>query len=144
NKKVESEIAEGRFREDLFYRLNVVPLHVPPLRERREDIPSLVGHFVEQLTRGEGMPPRAITPEAVTRLQQLDWQGNVRELRNTVERLLILSTGPRIGADDVDRLVGGRDADQAGIGALLECRTFEEFKQAAERAFLLAKLREHD
>jgi two-component system nitrogen regulation response regulator NtrX len=144
NKKIEAEIEAGRFREDLFYRLNVVPLHVPPLRERREDIPLLVAHFVEQLTRGEGMPPRVLAPEAVSRLQQLDWPGNVRELRNTVERLLILSTGPRIATEDVDRLVGRRDADQAGMGSLLECKTFEDFKQAAERAFLLAKLREHD
>ena len=144
NKHVESEIEGGRFREDLFYRLNVVPVHVPPLRERREDIPLLVAYFVEQLTRGEGMPPRVVTPEAVTRLQQLEWPGNVRELKNTIERLLILSSGPRIGVEDVDRLVGRRDGDQAGIGSLLECKTFEEFKQAAERAFLLAKLREHD
>ena len=144
NKKLETEIAEGRFREDLFYRLNVVPLHVPPLRERREDIPLLVTHFVQQLSRGEGLPPRIITPEAEERLTQLDWPGNVRELRNTVERLLILSTGPRIGRDDVDRMVGAGGGDQAGMGSLLDCRTFEEFKQAAERAFLLAKLRAHD
>jgi two-component system nitrogen regulation response regulator NtrX len=143
NKRLEDEIAEGRFREDLFYRLNVVPVHVPPLRERREDIPLLIAHFVQQLS-GEGMPPRAVAPEAVTRLAQLDWPGNVRELRNTVERLLILSGGPKIGSEDVDRLVGRRDPDQAGIGSLLDCKTFEEFKQAAERAFLLAKLREHD
>jgi two-component system, NtrC family, nitrogen regulation response regulator NtrX len=144
NKTLPTEIAEGRFREDLFYRLNVVPVHVPPLRERREDIPLLVSHFVQQLTRGEGMPPRIITPEAEQRLTRHDWPGNVRELRNTIERLLILSTGPRIGPEDVDRLVGGGSADGAGIGSLLECRTFEEFKQAAERAFLLAKLREND
>src|SRR5687768_16318403 len=126
NKKLEAEIAEGRFREDLFYRLNVVPLHVPPLRERREDIPQLVSHFVQQLTRGEGMPPRIITPEAEQRLTHHEWPGNVRELRNTIERLLILSTGPRIGPEDVDRLVGRGSGDAAGIGALLECRTFEE------------------
>jgi two-component system, NtrC family, nitrogen regulation response regulator NtrX len=90
------------------------------------------------------MPPRVITPEAEQRLTRHDWPGNVRELRNTVERLLILSTGPRIGPDDVERLIGSSAADQAGMGSLLECRTFEEFKQAAERAFLLAKLREHD
>jgi two-component system nitrogen regulation response regulator NtrX len=144
NKNLEAEIAAGNFREDLFYRLNVVPVHVPPLRERREDVPLLVAYFVQQLTQGEGMPPRAITPEAVARLQQLDWPGNVRELRNTVERLLILASGPRIAVEDVERLVGKRDADQAGIGSLLDCKTFEDFKQAAERAFLLAKLREHD
>jgi len=144
NKHIEAEIAEGRFREDLFYRLNVVPIHVPPLRERREDIPSLVAHFVNVLTRREGVAPRTIAPEAVERLAQLDWPGNVRELRNTIERLLILSSGPRITGDDVTRLVGQRDPEQAGLGSLLECKTFEEFKHAAERAFLLAKLREYD
>ena len=143
NKDVESEIAAGRFREDLFYRLNVVPLHVPPLRERREDVPSLVGHFLGQLTLS-GIPARTMSDEAVARLQQLEWSGNVRELRNTVERLLILSMGPRIGADDVDRLVGRRDASDSGLGTLTDCKTFEEFKQSAERAFLLAKLRQHD
>src|SRR5579872_2117212 len=144
NKRLEEEIAEGHFREDLFYRLNVVPIHVPPLRERREDIPLLVVHFLNQLTEREGVAPRTIANEAVERLQQLDWPGNVRELRNTIERLLILATGPRITADDVIRLVGQRDVDQAGLGSLLECTTFEEFKHAAERAFLLAKLRAFD
>jgi len=143
NKNVEEEIAAGRFREDLFYRLNVVPLHVPPLRERREDVPGLVGHFIDQLARS-GMPARTMTDEAVTRLQSLEWSGNVRELRNTVERLLILSMGPRIGGEDVDRLVGKRDVSDSGLGSLTDCKTFEEFKQAAERAFLLSKLRQHD
>ncbi len=144
NKNLEAEIADGRFREDLFYRLNVVPLHVPPLRERREDIPLLVAHFVNVLTRREGVAPRAITPDAVERLGQLEWPGNVRELRNTIERLLILSSGPRVTAEDVARLVGTRDPEQAGLGSLLACKTFEDFKHAAERAFLLAKLREFD
>jgi two-component system nitrogen regulation response regulator NtrX len=144
NKNLEAEIAEGRFREDLFYRLNVVPIHVPPLRERREDIPSLIAHFVNVLTSREGVAPRAVAPDAVDRLSQLEWPGNVRELRNTIERLLILSSGPRIAGEDVARLVGTRDPEQAGLGSLLECKTFEEFKHAAERAFLLAKLREFD
>jgi two-component system, NtrC family, nitrogen regulation response regulator NtrX len=144
NKALEEEIAAGRFREDLYYRLNVVPIHVPPLRERREDIPSLISHFVDTLTKREGVPPKTMSPEAVQRLQELEWPGNVRELRNTIERLLILSSGPRIGEDDIARLVGKRDSDQVGLGSLLDCKTFEEFKQAAERAFLLGKLREHD
>ena len=144
NKTLEEEITAGRFREDLFYRLNVVPLHVPPLRERREDIPLLAAHFIAQLTEREGMPPRVVTPDTVARLQSLDWPGNVRELKNTIERLLILSPGPRIAAEDVDRLVGRRGPDQIGLGSLLESKTFEEFKHAAERAFLLAKLREFD
>jgi two-component system, NtrC family, nitrogen regulation response regulator NtrX len=144
NKRLEEEIAGGRFREDLFYRLNVVPIHVPPLRERREDVPLLARHFVQQLAEREGMSPRTLSDEALARLQQLDWPGNVRELRNTIERLLILSAGSSITAEDVDRLVGRRDPDQVGLGGLLECRTFEEFRETAERAFLLAKLRELD
>src|SRR3954464_11534994 len=145
NKALEAEIAEGRFREDLFYRLNVVPIHVPPLRERREDIPSLVAHFVEVLTKREGVAPKSIAPEAVQRLQEMDWPGNVRELRNTIERLLILSGASRITVDDVGRLVGGaRSGGEVGLGSLLECKTFEDFKHAAERAFLLGKLREYD
>jgi len=144
NKNLESEIAENHFREDLFYRLNVVPIHVPPLRERREDIPLLISHFINVLTRREGVAARGVAPDAVERLSQLDWPGNVRELRNTIERLLILASGPRITAEDVARLVGRRDPEQAGLGSLLDCKTFEEFKRAAERAFLLAKLREFD
>ena len=142
NKDLEHEIAEGKFREDLYYRLNVVPVTVPPLRDRREDIPQLVAHFTERLTRNEGMPPRVVADDAVQRLTEYDWPGNVRELRNTVERLLILASGPRITSVDVDRLVGKRAAEQTSLGSLVECRTFEEFKDAAERAFLLAKLRE--
>ncbi|HKH93568.1 MAG TPA: sigma-54 dependent transcriptional regulator [Gemmatimonadaceae bacterium] len=145
NKDVEAEITAGRFREDLYYRLNVVPIHVPPLRERREDIPLLVGHFIAQLTGPGGLAPRAMTDDAVTRLSQLEWPGNVRELRNTIERLLILSSGPRITAEDVDRLVGRRaDAGEGGLGSLLDVPTFEEFKHAAERAYLVAKLRAYD
>ena len=145
NKTVEAEITAGRFREDLYYRLKVVPIQVPHLRERREDIPLLVGHFIAQLTGPAGLAPRAMTDDAVTRLSQLDWPGNVRELRNTIERLLILASGPRITAEDVDRLVGRRaDSSEGGLGSLLDVPTFEEFKHAAERAYLVAKLRAFD
>ena len=145
NKKLEEEIEAGRFREDLFYRLNVVPLHVPPLRERREDIPLLAAHFINVLSEREGVTPRALDESAVHVLSGMEWQGNVRELRNTIERLLILASGPRITAADVERLAGGRTGgDGASLGSLIDCKTFEEFKHAAERAFLLAKLREFD
>jgi two-component system nitrogen regulation response regulator NtrX len=144
NKNLEHEIEEGRFRDDLFYRLNVVPLHVPPLRERREDIPLLAMHFAEQLARREGAPARALDQSALDALQRLDWPGNVRELRNAIERLVILAPGPRITATDVGRLTGPRAPDTTGLGTLLECRTYDEFKHAAERAFLLHKLREFD
>ncbi|HYN82701.1 MAG TPA: sigma-54 dependent transcriptional regulator [Gemmatimonadaceae bacterium] len=144
NKNVEAEIAAGRFREDLYYRLNVVPIHVPPLREHREDIPALVSYFIAVLTEREGIVPRRMGESAMERLKSFDWPGNVRELRNTVERLLILASGPEITARDVERLAGARAADDTGLGNLTQCRTFEEFKDAAERAYLLGKLREFD
>jgi two-component system nitrogen regulation response regulator NtrX len=144
NKTIENEIAAGRFREDLYYRLNVVPIHVPPIRERREDIPTLAQYFAATLSAREGIPPRTFTPDALERLSSLDWPGNVRELRNTVERLLILAPDSQIAARDIDRLAGQRVLDDAGLATLTQCRTFEEFKDAAERAFLLNKLREFD
>ena len=144
NKNLEQEIAEGRFREDLYYRVNVVPLHVPPLRDRREDIPLLIAHFVAQLSQREGVVPRSFEQAAIDHLSRMDWPGNVRELRNTVERLLILASGPRVTAQDVERLVGRPAAEPSALGALTAIRTFEEFKDAAERAYLLAKLREFD
>jgi two-component system nitrogen regulation response regulator NtrX len=144
NKRLEDEIAAGRFREDLYYRLNVVPLVVPPLRDRREDIPQLVAHFLQTLAQREGMPPRAIAPEALDRLAQLDWPGNVRELRNTIERLMILAAGPRITLADVERLTGARPAAGSGFGELLDLPTFDAFKDAAERAYLAHQLRSRD
>ncbi|HWP36125.1 MAG TPA: sigma-54 dependent transcriptional regulator [Gemmatimonadales bacterium] len=142
NKPIEEEIEAGRFREDLYYRLNVVPITVPPLRQRREDIPLLVEHFVAQLTREGGVVPRRMTPEAVAALAERDWPGNVRELRNAVERLLILAPGNQITAADVATLVGG-PTDRT-LGSLIGSGTFEGFKQEAERAFLAAKLAEND
>jgi two-component system nitrogen regulation response regulator NtrX len=144
NKTLEEEIAAGRFREDLFYRLNVVPLHVPPLRDRREDIPLLAQHFVNVLSRRDGAAMRTLDSSALDVLQRYDWPGNVRELRNAIERVMILAAGPRIMGADVSRLTGTRPPDASGLGSLLEVKTYDEFKNAAERAFLLHKLREMD
>ncbi len=144
NKTLEDEIAAGRFREDLYYRLNVVPIHVPALRERREDIPQLIVHFLQQFTTLDGAPSRGMEQAAAERLVHHEWPGNVRELRNTIERLLILSSGPSITAADAERLVGARTGASGGIGALEQCKTYEEFKDAAEKLFLQARLREHD
>jgi two-component system nitrogen regulation response regulator NtrX len=144
NKKLDDEIAAGRFREDLYYRLNVVPIAVPPLRERREDIPLLARHFMQLLSEREGITPRVLDDAAVAALSHADWPGNVRELRNTIERLLILASGARITAADVERMSGARTGQNASLGELGDCTTFEEFKLAAERAFLLLKLREYD
>jgi two-component system nitrogen regulation response regulator NtrX len=143
NKDLEAEIREGNFREDLYYRLNVVPIHVPPLRDRREDIPMLVKHFMGVLERTGQVAPREISRGALERLQGLEWAGNVRELRNTVERLLILSSGEVIEESDVEFLVSG--SGSGGLGSeILQAETFSDFKEQAERAFLLQKLREHE
>jgi len=146
NKQLDAEIAEGRFREDLFYRLNVVPIVVPPLRDRRDDIAELVAHFVSQLGGRAGMVAKPFGQEAVRRLENRHWPGNVRELRNAVERLLILSPGRTVTPADIDRLLpGGPPAtateatDSAEKGG-----TFEAFKQDAERLYILQKLREND
>jgi two-component system nitrogen regulation response regulator NtrX len=143
NKSVDKEIEHGHFREDLYFRLNVVPIHVPPLRERREDIAMLVRHFADKAVEEQRLPGRGFSAEAVDRLSRMEWPGNVRELRNTVERLLILARGSEVVAADVDRLVGAA-APAAMSGELLEAGTFAEFKERAERAYILAKLREHD
>jgi two-component system, NtrC family, nitrogen regulation response regulator NtrX len=145
NKNLEKEIEAGHFREDLFFRLNVVPIQVPPLRERREDIPMLVRHFIDTAIQEQRLPPRTITADAFERLSRMEWSGNVRELRNTVERLLILARSNEITVGDVDRLVGGSAQSGSSLsGDLLNAPTFAEFKDRAERAFILAKLREHD
>jgi two-component system nitrogen regulation response regulator NtrX len=151
NKTLEQEIAAGRFREDLLYRLNVVPIEVPPLRVRRGDIPQLVQYFTDELsgTGRAGLKPKDFEPEALKLLATHDWPGNIRELRNAVERLLILSPGDLVTEMDVGRLVGdgGRTVaagEAAASGSILRAGTFEEFKQASERAYLQAKLKEHD
>ncbi|HEY8105991.1 MAG TPA: sigma-54 dependent transcriptional regulator [Gemmatimonadales bacterium] len=143
NKDLGLEIAEGRFREDLLYRLNVVEIDVPALRDRLEDVPALVAHFAQQLVQSAGVPGKQFGDDAVARLQARSWPGNIRELRNAVERALILAPGKAVTAADIDRLFPGAE------GALpppetSRAQTFETFKQEAERSFLQAKLREHD
>lgn len=101
NKNLQAEIEKGNFREDLFHRLNVIPIHVPALKDRLEDIPLLVQYFTEQICQEQGIATKSFEPEAIKALQQLDWTGNIRQLRNMVERLIIL-TGNEISADDVN------------------------------------------
>jgi two-component system, NtrC family, nitrogen regulation response regulator NtrX len=143
NKDLDGEIAEGRFREDLLYRLNVVPIDVPPLRERREDIPALVAHFAEQLGASAGVPGRTFSDDAIRRLQSRAWPGNIRELRNAVERALILASGRTVTAADIDHLLpAGATANAAA--EVSGSHTFETFKQEAEKNFLIQQLRDHD
>ena len=144
NKDLETAIEDGDFREDLFYRLNVVPIHVPALRERREDVPLLVRHFTQHMATRDGMAPREFTEGAVERLKALPWPGNVRELRNTVERLLILAAGETVDVDDIDRLAPVRGGAGALGAEFTSADTFSEFKDLAEKAYIVQKLRENE
>ena len=139
NKDLPKEIAAGRFREDLFFRLNVVPLRVPPLRERTEDLPLLAGHFLEQFSRQYGRR-KSLSPAAVAALREHAWPGNVRELRNLMERLVILAPGESVAPEAVLAGLGGEVASRSepvtDFGSLREGR--EDF----ERRFILQKLRQ--
>lgn len=143
NRDLGEEIAAGRFREDLFYRLNVVPVAVPPLRERREDIPALVAFFARQLAGGAGAAGRRFEDSAIEELRQRSWPGNIRELRNAIERLLILAHGKVIGAAEVRRLLGNAGVREpvAAPGHPPEA-SFRDFTQLSEKAYLTSKLRE--
>jgi two-component system nitrogen regulation response regulator NtrX len=147
NKRLEDEIAHGRFREDLFFRLNVVPIHLPSLRERREDIAPLVTGFASSFCSENGLKPKVIAADAIDALSRLPWRGNVRELKNAIERLVIMTPGGTVHAADIPAGLGSgppREAESeiqaAGSGAA----TLQNFKDAAERAFIIAKLEEND
>ena len=144
NKDLEAEIAEQRFREDLLYRLNVVPIEVPALRERLEDVAALVTHFAEQLAASAGVPGKKFADDAVARLRARVWPGNIRELRNAVERALILAPGRVVTGGDIERLLP--TADGAAVPAAVGPggQTFEDFKHEADKSFLAQQLRLHD
>ncbi|HET6638135.1 MAG TPA: sigma-54 dependent transcriptional regulator [Gemmatimonadota bacterium] len=145
NKDIEHEIREGNFREDLYYRLNVVPLHVPPLSRRREDIPLLIEHFARVYCTENGMPPKRFEPDAIESLTERPWPGNVREPKNTVERLVILAPAETITAADVEALSGPRAGMAGGTDDLIESHSsFTDYRDAAEKAFLTRKLDEND
>jgi len=145
NKELEQEIEKGQFREDLFFRLSVIPIFVPPLRDRVEDISPLVRHFAEQFTRENNFHPKRFTAEAIAALQRGRWKGNIRELRNTIERVIIMTPGEVVDATDLPEAVRG-EAPSAPAAEERGDRpnTLREFKESAERAFLIQKLREND
>ncbi len=144
NKNLEEEIQKGRFREDLYFRLNVIPFHVPPLRERREDVPLLARHFMEVLSAEHGRRPRAIAPEALAALSRLPWPGNVRELRNIIERLVIMTPGDTIELRHLPAsLLEGLPAGAAPAAeAPAAPGTLAEAREDFERRYILAKYRE--
>ena len=146
NKELEDEIADGRFREDLFFRLNVVPIRLPPLRERREDVSALVLWFTKSFCAENGLKPKVVAADAVDALSRLPWRGNVRELRNAVERLVIMTPATTIRESDIPPGLGLPPSDDGAAGAMSPAAAskLQEFKDAAERAFIVAKLQEHD
>ena len=147
NKPLEDEIRKGRFREDLYYRLNVIPFRVPALRERAEDIPLLVPHFVDQFNHHEGREPKEFPPETLELLCKYDWPGNVRELRNIIERILIMTPGRQITTADIPSLFLGRmntNAPEPSIGASAAPDTLREAREEFEREFIVQKLEEND
>lgn len=142
NKNLLEEIQKGNFREDLYHRLNVIPIHVPPLRERVEDIPILVEHFCKEITTKHKKPSVRFADDAIKILQAQPWTGNVRELRNIVERIIIIVDKREITAKDVEFLFAG---SQTSLDNLVETsNSFQEFKEKAERAFILKQLIAND
>jgi two-component system nitrogen regulation response regulator NtrX len=138
NKDLEREIAAGNFREDLYYRLAVIPFRVPSLRDRRDDIPLLAEAFAAEFCAESGTRPKSIAPKALELLRSYAWPGNVRELRNLMERLVLMTPGDRIGPADLPDAVRTGETRPAREGA-----TLEEARRAFEREWLLGKLREH-
>jgi two-component system, NtrC family, nitrogen regulation response regulator NtrX len=151
NKDLIKEIEKGSFREDLFYRLNVVPIIVPPLRERREDMPLLIRHFMTVHAEEQGLRIKEISPEAMAVFQQYDWPGNIRELRNLIERLMIMTPGPVIDAAQAGLSLQARPvaaASQSGAPAVNPFFTqaydsLRDARNAFEKEYIARKLREH-
>jgi two-component system nitrogen regulation response regulator NtrX len=141
NKTLEDEIEEGRFREDLYFRLSVLPIRVPPLRERPEDVEPLIEHFVTEFCTANNFRPKTFAPAAMEAFKRHRWRGNVRELKNAVERLLIMVEADEVRVDDIAGVLRRPSEDASALNA---AGTLRDFKEAAERAFLVAKLRENN
>ena len=146
NKDLEKEISAGQFREDLYYRLNVIPFHVPPLRERKSDIPHLATHFLEYFCSKESRETKNLDEDAMQAIQEYSWPGNVRELKNLIERLVIMSPGNTITRGQLPQSIFGKQqlasTDQGSI--TLSADTYRSAKEEFEKEFLVQKLEEND
>lgn len=138
NKDLNSEIGKGNFREDLFHRLNVIPIHVPPLRERKEDIPLLVEHFSKIICDKNKFNQKKWTDAAIKCLQNFSWKGNIRELRNFVERIVIMVPSESIGEKEINTFIPASSSAMDEI--LSTSNNFQEFKEKAEKAFIMKQL----
>jgi two-component system nitrogen regulation response regulator NtrX len=144
SRDLEKEIAERRFREDLFYRLNVVPVSIPALRERRDDIPALIDHFFARYANEQGVTPPHVSAEAMTALQAYEWPGNVRQLRNVVERTVIMAPREKLAKIEVDMLppeiFANRTGGEAGISVMMSA-PLREARETFEREYLRLQIR---
>ena len=143
NRDLTALIGEGRFREDLYYRLNVVPIQVPALRERREDIPVLCEHFMERSAQSAGMPPRKLGEDALAALQSYDWPGNVRQLRNVIDWLLIMTPGKAedpIGADNLPPEITSQTPVLSNGAAALLALPLRQARERFEKQYLDAQV----
>lgn len=138
NKELQSEIQKGNFREDLFHRLNVIPIHVPPLRERKDDIPQLVEHFSKIICEKNKFPLKTYSEGAIKLLQSLHWKGNIRELRNFIERIVIMAQSVNITEKEINTFIPASGSQVDDI--LSVSNSFQEFKEKAEKAFILKQL----
>lgn len=139
NKDLQEEIKKGNFREDLFHRLNVIPIHIPPLRERKDDIPLLVEYFSKIICEKNKFPQKVFSDSALKALQSLIWKGNVRELRNVVERIVIMSSKKEINEKDVSMFTQSSVPNNDDL--LNISNSFQEFKEKSEKAFIIKQLK---
>ena len=142
SRELRTEIAQGRFRQELYDRLNVVPIQVPSLEERREDIPELTAHFIEMFHRSQGLPLRSLSPDAEALLQTMTWPGNVRQLRNVIERVLILGdgTGPIAAHELPGQETTGDSGNRYVVGGTIATLPLREAREMFEREYLLAQI----
>ncbi len=146
NKNLEEEIEKGNFREDLYYRLNVVPFYVPPLRERKTDLPLLVNHFLQDFSLENGRRIKTIAPEAIKLLAQYEWPGNIRELKNVIERLVIMVSSPIIRAEHVPNSILGKRRSNGALTPAAYGGTWKSLKDAKmtfEKQYILQCLKTH-
>ncbi|MFI5237600.1 MAG: sigma-54-dependent transcriptional regulator [Ignavibacteriales bacterium] len=141
NKELSDEIQKEKFREDLYHRLNVIPINVPPLRERKDDIPILANAFSKSITTRHKKPPVKFLEDAIKLLQEMNWSGNVRELKNIIERIIIIIDKREIARTDIEILLKPGQATMDDI--IDDSNSFQEFKEKAERAFILKQLNEN-
>ena len=142
NKNLQEEIKKGKFREDLYYRLNVIPIYSPPLRERKEDIPLLINYFIKNYCEENNIKPKKFSEKAIEVMMKYPWKGNVRELKNVVERLLIMSEKDIIDVEDLPEYIRGDSS--VYFPDIKNVRSLKEFKELAEKKFILAKLKENN